>query len=56
MVLDAIIDRIEDPITFFHKHPKKFRSDVILNGAKNPGDLPDLTRALIFDSVYDPYK
>jgi len=56
LVLDAIIERIEDPLSFFAKHSKKFRSSVILSEAKNPGDLPDMTRALIFDSVYDPYK
>ena len=85
LVLDAIIDRIEDPISFFDKNPKKFRSSVILNEVKDIGyiypstgsgwqnnakfatwNLPadrhglplatNITRALIFDSVYDPYK
>lgn len=52
LVLDAIIERIEDPLSFFAKHSKKFRSDTILT----QWEKPDLTRALIFDSVYDPYK
>ncbi len=56
LVLDAIIERIEDPLSFFAKHSRKFRSNTILNEAKNPGEVPDMTRALIFDSVYDPYK
>lgn len=52
LVLDAIIERIEDPLSFFAKHSKKFWSDTILT----QWEKPDLTRALIFDSVYDPYK
>ena len=56
LVLDAIIERIEDPLSFFNKHSKKFRSNTILNEAKDPKDLPNMTRALIFDSVFDPYK
>lgn len=52
LVLDAIIERIEDPLSFFAKHNKKFRSDTILQQTEKP----DLARALIFDSVYDPYK
>gem|GEM_PF-3051282 len=30
LVLDAIIERIEDPLSFFAKHSKKFRSDTII--------------------------
>ena len=81
LVLDAIIERIEDPLSFFAKHSKKFRSDTIIqtsvtsNAVRSIGNsepnnsntspssasskwqnLPELTRALIFDSVYDPYK
>jgi len=96
LVLDAIIERIENPLSFFAKHHKKFRSDTILRHCQEQSDatiqdnnnvtsrsettrsvglteqnnlytspssasskwqsLPDLTRALIFDSVYDPYK
>lgn len=44
-VLDAIIQRIQDPQTFKAKNHKKFGENT-----KN------LTRALIFDSVYDPYR
>ena len=48
-VLDAIIERIQDPLSFKKSHPKKYR---LLGQDPQEG----ATRALIFDSVYDPYK
>jgi translation elongation factor EF-4 len=48
--LDAIIERIQDPFTFKKQHPKKFRKDT--NIIHKDTDA----RALIFDSVYDPYR
>jgi GTP-binding protein LepA len=48
-VLDAVIERLPDPKTFLDAHPKKYReSGVVHDGLQ--------ARALIFDSVYDPYK
>ncbi|HCB51537.1 TPA: hypothetical protein DEP21_03105 [Patescibacteria group bacterium] len=51
-VLDAIIERIQDPESFKKAHPKKYRT---LGNESHEG-AEKLTRALIFDSVYDPYK
>lgn len=51
-VLDAIIERIDDPHTFSVKHPKKYRTA----GNNTHQKDAQLTRALIFDSVYDSYK
>lgn len=51
-VLDAIIERIQDPQNFKLSHPKKYRT--LWNEIQE--NSPNLTRALIFDSVYDPYK
>lgn len=48
-VLDAIIERIQDPDEFKAKNNKKFWSDENL---ESDGKV----RALIFDSVYDIYK
>ncbi len=48
-VLDAIIEKIQDPENFKKSHPKKYRS---VDRQSQEGT----TRALIFDSVYDPYK
>lgn len=48
-MLDAIIERIQDPLSFKKSHPKKYR---LLGQDPQEG----ATRALIFDSVYDPYK
>jgi GTP-binding protein LepA len=49
-VLDAIIDRFPDPIAFQKSHPKQFRT-------QEPQTLEsDQSRALIFDSMFDPYK
>lgn len=57
LVLDAIIERIENPISFLEKHPKKFRSETMLQEMQSPDSkAKDITRWLIFDSVYDPYK
>jgi len=50
--LDAIIERIQDPQNFKTSHPKKYRT----SGNEQQENSPNLTRALIFDSVYDPYK
>lgn len=50
-VLDAIIERIQDPLAFKKSHTKKFRPV----GQDQP-HIPWISRALIFDSVYDPYK
>ena len=50
-VLDAIIERIQDPLAFKDSHPKKFRP---VGHAKT--QVQWMSRALIFDSVYDPYK
>lgn len=47
-MLDAVIERIQDPESFKEKYPKKFGTIDI------PNELS--CRALIFDSVYDPYK
>lgn len=64
-VLDAIIERIQDPENFKKSHSKKYRpKEVESNRYKvewNPSTSyltpsTNLTRALIFDSVYDPYK
>jgi GTP-binding protein LepA len=50
-VLDAIIERIQDPATFKKANPKKYwQKD------KSETNNDHVTRALIFDSVYDPYK
>ena len=49
-VLDAIIERIDNPVTFADKNAKKFYNDNV-----SP-DSEWLCRALIFDSVYDKYK
>lgn len=46
LVLDAIVERIKNPIQFKQDHPKKFGTN----------KDPQASRALIFDSVYDPYR
>jgi GTP-binding protein LepA len=49
-VLDAIIERFPDPIAFQQTHPKQF-------WIGQPQTLEtDQSRALIFDSMFDPYK
>jgi len=49
-VLDAIIQRIQDPLSFKKKYPQ----NVLL---KQWQEIPEnISRALIFDSVYDSYK
>ncbi len=50
-VLDAIIERIQDPLAFKKSHPKKFRPV-----GQDKAQITWISRALIFDSVYDPYK
>jgi len=52
LVLDAVIDRISDPQTFKSNNLNKFRPENQTNKEKSTS----LSRALIFDSVYDPYK
>ncbi len=52
LVLDAIIERIQAPQKFKISYPKKYRT---WNNEEKESS-PNLTRALIFDSVYDPYK
>ncbi|MFA6255789.1 MAG: GTP-binding protein [Candidatus Absconditabacterales bacterium] len=51
IVLDAIIERIQDPLAFKKSHPKKFRPV-----GQDQAQITGLSRALIFDSVYDSYK
>ena len=53
-VLDAIIERIDAPDVFNARNQKKFRSQTLL--AQESTEKDGLTRALIFDSVFDPYK
>jgi GTP-binding protein LepA len=48
-VLDAVIARIDDPDTYAEKYPQHLWK-------KDTEGVQDITRALIFDSVYDPYK
>lgn len=50
-ILDAIIERIQDPLAFKHAHPKKFWPL-----GQDQAQITGISRALIFDSVYDPYK
>jgi len=50
-VLDAIIERIQDPESFKQSHPKKFWP-----AGQDQAQIKWISRALIFDSVYDPYK
>jgi GTP-binding protein LepA len=53
-VLDAVIDRIQDPMTFKEQNPTKYlakQESIWLMGEYDIG-----ARALIFDSVYDSYK
>lgn len=50
-VLDAIIERIQDPLAFKKSHAKKFRPV-----GQDQAQITGISRALIFDSVYDPYK
>jgi len=46
-ILDAVINKIQDPITFKQKNLSRYQTTTISS---------DISRALIFDSVYDPYK
>ena len=57
-VLDAIIERIDAPDVFNQRNQQKFRTKDMLN-TQEPDSLQTkqtLTRALIFDSVFDKYK
>lgn len=48
-VLDAVIERVSDPDAFRKEFPHKYRqADTEID--------PATTRALVFDSVFDPYK
>lgn len=49
-MLDAIIDRIPDPMSFKQANLKKYWSNT------DYVDTPLGARALIFDSVYDKYR
>ncbi len=51
-VLDAIVERINTPDLFIEKNQEKFWS---ISSERLSWILPK-TRALIFDSVFDPYK
>lgn len=66
-VLDAVIDRLPDPDTFKELYPKKFLQKETLERDDAKTDVASLAvlqnlqtnttaRALIFDSVYDPYR
>jgi len=50
-ILDAIIERIQDPLAFKKSHTKKFWPL-----GQDQAQIHGISRALIFDSVYDPYK
>lgn len=50
-VLDAIIERIQAPQAFKDSHKKKFWPI-----GQDQAQISWVSRALIFDSVYDPYK
>lgn len=54
LVLDAVIERIEDPLSFQKNNPKKFR--IHPEEGENKDQDVNQMRALIFDSVFDPYK
>jgi len=57
-VLDAIIERIDAPDVFNERNQQKFRTKQMLH-TQEPDSLQTkqkLTRALIFDSVFDQYK
>lgn len=59
-VLDAVIKRIDDPDTYAGKYPQHLWKNSP-SWSPRPADTPlaeggQATRALIFDSVYDPYK
>ena len=53
-VLDIIIEKIQDPQTFKKNNPNKFTSIIARDEAIL--DKNQISRALIFDSVYDTYK
>lgn len=52
-VLDAILTRIPSPIEYQKQYPQRYRTATV---TKDPIDTTNLSRALIFDSIYDPYK
>jgi len=58
-VLDIIIEKIENPKTFKQKNIKKFRPQKKVPTKEElwwNNIYRQISRALIFDSVYDPYK
>lgn len=50
-ILDAVIERISAPDDFLQVYPERYRSNGVI-----PTGAALLGRALIFDSVFDPYK
>ncbi len=52
-VLDAVIDRIQDPVSFKKNNPQRYRN---INNNAFQKDAWSISRALIFDSVFDQYK
>jgi len=59
LVLDTIINKISDPKTFKEVNPQKFLNrhcESNENETWQSQGKSNLSRALIFDSVYDPYK
>ncbi len=56
-VLDIIIEKIQDPLTFKKNNPNKFiSSPLLLEEVGWDKEKNKIARALIFDSVYDTYK
>jgi len=53
-VLDAVIERIQDPWTYKRTNPQKYLANASYERLLQDHDI--WARALIFDSVYDPYK
>ena len=53
LVLDAILQKIQDPLSFKNNNPQKFQIEA---NNLQISESQKLDRALIFDSVYDPYK
>jgi len=56
LVLDAVIQKIQNPQTFKTNNLTKFRQKNTLPNKQQPHTEANFSRALIFDSVYDPYK
>jgi len=59
LLLDRIIEKIKDTVTFKEQNPQKFLNPLMkgpIQGLLGHSDLSKVSRALIFDSVYDIYK